>query len=876
MRVHLFIPCLARTLEQRIGAAAQACLQAAGCEVLSPPDPACCGQVFFNAGEPERARALAQRFVRTFAGAEHVVMPTGSCLAFISSRYPGLLHGQDLKTFEDLRGRCRELSDFLVNVAGIGAWSGTFAARAALHWSCHLPRDEGLRTKVEGLLHGIAGLVLLPRPAVALPDECCGFGGVFFVLKRDLSASIGARRLRTLGLPDLVITLEPGCTLQLREAARDCGSKVRSVHLAEVLAEATGAISPPLLVPAWPKWAPGEQPVVKATDQAMKSRARVLQGQDWQAMRGAAKRVRGRSVDQIGPLLDRLKANLQSQGVDVVVAADGQDARAYVAEVAKRHKARLVVKAKTMTAEEVALLGALEAEGCRVVETDLGEHIVQVRGERPSHVTAPAIHLSRGEIADLFIRTYGMPPNDNPGIMAGFVRGLMRQAFLAADMGVIGVNIAVASTGSLLTVTNEGNGRMCATLPPVLVAIAGVEKVVETEEDAAAILRVLAPSATGQAATSYVSVLRGPRQEGEAFGPREVHLVLVDNGRLRAARDPLFGHILSCIRCGACMNACPVYRSAGGHAYPHPYPGPMGMGFMMVTGGLQAADDVAYMCTLCGECERVCPVGIPIPEMVLAIRARAPKSRQRKAAMAALSFTFKQGRRLELAKSLAQVMARRMPDLYQRLAVHLGWTHPIPPPACDEPPPVFDAIARPTPGPIEMPLQKARLELGPQDLWSKFEQAFAAAGGEIVGDLANLGLEPGLALVDRIGETMAGQLEAAGFTVMRSDDPHLDREKAASAVLGVTGCLALVAETGSILLGHSPTWDRVASMLPPVHLVVPAGASLVQTIKEALALSHGLPAATVVTGPSRTADIEKVLVMGMHGPARVLLLGPKS
>ncbi len=283
---------------------------------------------------------------------------------------------------------------------------------------------------------------------------------------------------------------------------------------------------------------------------------------------------------------------------------------------------RLAVKSKSMVSEEIELNAHLEEKGVDVVETDLGEFIAQLAGDTPSHIIAPVLHWTRQDVGALFARRLGVAYTDDPTELNAIARDHLREIFLQADVGISGVNMAVAESGSLIVVTNEGNGRLTTTAPKVHVALMGMERIVSRWEDAAVILEVLARSATGQHLSVYTNVITGPRRAEDHDGPEEVHVVIIDNGRSDILGGPT-AEILACIRCGACLNVCPVFRSVGGHAYGTVYSGPVGS---IVTPGLQGMDpwwDLPFASTLCGACEEICPVRIQIPSMLLQLREQA-------------------------------------------------------------------------------------------------------------------------------------------------------------------------------------------------------------------------------------------------------------
>jgi L-lactate dehydrogenase complex protein LldF len=286
----------------------------------------------------------------------------------------------------------------------------------------------------------------------------------------------------------------------------------------------------------------------------------------------------------------------------------------------------MAVKSKSMATEEIDLNEALEAAGVKPVETDLGEYIIQLAHEKPSHIIAPAIHKTKGQVADLFSKELGGRFEADPEVLTAVARKELRQKFLEADMGITGANFAVAETGTIVLVTNEGNGRMVTSLPRIHVAVMGMEKVIPTMTDLMIFLSILARSATGQKLSSYTTLVRGPRQPGEVEGPEELHLILMDNGRMRQVAGTL-REALYCLRCGACLNVCPVYRQIGGHAYGYTYPGPIGILLTAMLEGTGAVKDLAHASSLCGACKDVCPVRIDIPRMLVELREHVDREK---------------------------------------------------------------------------------------------------------------------------------------------------------------------------------------------------------------------------------------------------------
>jgi L-lactate dehydrogenase complex protein LldF len=336
--------------------------------------------------------------------------------------------------------------------------------------------------------------------------------------------------------------------------------------------------------------------------------------------RDAAHRIKTGAIAHLDELLIELTSKLEARGCKVFFAEDAASARNYIVELAKAKGAKNVVKGKSMTTEEIELNHALERAGIDAIETDLGEYIVQLRGERPSHIITPAIHLSKEDIGHLFADKFAVAYTAEPEKLTAEARSRLREIFIAADFGVAGVNFAIAETGTIVIVENEGNGRMSSTMPETFVAVMGIEKVIPRLEDLSHFLEILARTATGQKLTSYTSLITGPRREGDLDGPGEMHVVIIDNGRSSMIADPVLREALNCIRCGACLNVCPVYRRIGGHAYGSVYPGPIGSIVSPNLFGSAAAGYLPFASTLCGACKDICPVKIDIPRILLHLR----------------------------------------------------------------------------------------------------------------------------------------------------------------------------------------------------------------------------------------------------------------
>ncbi|NDJ76034.1 MAG: iron-sulfur cluster-binding protein [Chloroflexi bacterium] len=342
---------------------------------------------------------------------------------------------------------------------------------------------------------------------------------------------------------------------------------------------------------------------------------------DSDALRDHLKAIRAATLACLADHLETFERNAQAAGAHVHWARDAADAQRIVVEIAQQHDADLVVKSKSMATEEIHLNDALLAAGIEPVETDLGEWIIQLAGEPPSHIIGPALHKTRQQVAELFNRKLGtnFTGDDIPG-MTEQARRVLREKFLSASIGISGVNVAVAETGSIVLVTNEGNGRMVTSAPPVHIAVMGLEKLAPTWDDAAVWLSLLGRSATGQPLSIYTATITGPAQADDPDGPQEVHIVLLDNGR-SALLGGKYEEILQCIRCGACLNICPVYQEVSGHAYGSPYSGPIGAVITPLLFGLEEYEALPHASSLCGACLDVCPARIDLPRMLLELRA---------------------------------------------------------------------------------------------------------------------------------------------------------------------------------------------------------------------------------------------------------------
>jgi L-lactate dehydrogenase complex protein LldF len=625
---------------------------------------------------------------------------------------------------------------------------------------------------------------------------------------------------------------------------------------------------------------------------------------DFEARRRRAQQIRQETIARLDEYFERFLEQARAHGIQVHLADDAAEARQIVLQLIQqraKEKPLLIAKSKSMISEEIELNHALEAAGHRVVETDLGEYIVQLRGEPPSHIITPAVHLRRQEVGQLFHERLGIPYTEDVAALTQAARRTLRQVFLAADVGISGVNFGVAENGILCIVTNEGNGRMVTTLPRLHIALMGMERLVPGFEDLALMLSLLPRSATGQTLTVYTQLLRGPLQG------QERHLIVLDNGRRALHASPL-REALHCIRCGACLNACPAFREMGGHAYGSVYPGPIGSVLSPALFGEDFAP-LAYACSLCGACEEVCPVKIPLPDLLIRVRSGAlpqPLTEGK-----ALSIWMKTGLGLytwlathpgafALAQAFLGCAFGRTGKL--RLPPWSGWGQGrvLPAPARrpfrslwqqERPRPVASGAAiatgtaaTPQAGSAGAPRQSARSgqaatgnEIGPRpaggpDLSLSFSENWKSLGGEIV------------EVQEELTQAVVKWLRKEGIESLYLDDApqgmrieqlqeavRLSGE--AEAMAGLTGVLAAVAESGSLLIASATRAQAVGSLLPPIHLAIVHREQILPSLEAALerVRQRGEASFVLISGPSRTADIEMTLTIGVHGPGRTVV-----
>jgi len=635
---------------------------------------------------------------------------------------------------------------------------------------------------------------------------------------------------------------------------------------------------------------------------------------DLQERRARAHAIKAEIVAHLEDYLAEFIRQVEANGIHVHRAKDAQEAVSIVLKIVKDSPQRLkdsfvnppdlsgedvlIAKSKSMVSEEIELNHALEAAGYRVVETDLGEYIVQLRGERPAHIITPAVHLRRQEVGVLFAEKLGIPYTEDIPTLTNTARKVLREVFLNAHVGISGVNFGVVESGTLCLVTNEGNGRMVTTLPPVHIALMGIERLIPTLDDLALFLSLLPRSATGQKLSVYTSLIHAP------LPGQTRHLILLDNGRLALRASPL-AESLYCIRCGACLNACPVFRELGGHAYGSIYPGPIGS---VISSALvdPQFDYLAQASSLCGACREACPVDIDLPGLLLRVRAGSsprrtqsdPRGEQKEAKQhegAGIPLPVKLGlKSFRLAASTPRLFAALQTlggllthllsprRAYLHLPAWTGWGYSKDFPRLAVRP--FRARWK------EIGGREQRIESREQGIESREQGAERREqrgesredGQEVVErfvqELTALGGKVERVSADELAARLQAFLAETGATQALTDDtvaPLLGkaavRRPDPGIPVGVTGALCAIAETGSLVLVSGAGETLTASLLPPVHAVVLRTGQIVPTVAEALARPEVRRAAAgvIVTGPSRTADIEMALTIGVHGPGKL-------
>ncbi|GAB4430737.1 MAG: hypothetical protein Kow002_19090 [Anaerolineales bacterium] len=628
---------------------------------------------------------------------------------------------------------------------------------------------------------------------------------------------------------------------------------------------------------------------------------------DWRERRQRAHALRAEVVENLDHYLDQFITKATENGFIVHRAQDADEANQIALDIVthsprrteereefqdeeisahqRSSASRLIAKSKSMVTEEIHLNHALEKAGHRVVETDLGEYIIQLRGERPSHIITPAVHMRRREVGELFHEKLDIPYTEDIPSLTNTARKALREIFLSADVGVSGVNFGVAQTGTIALVTNEGNGRMVTTLPPVHIAFMGIERLTPALDDLALLLSLLPRSATGQKISVYTQLIQNP------LPGQQRHLILVDNGRSKL-RDPHLREILYCIRCGACLNACPVFREIGGHGYlgkdgaTAPYPGPIGS---VVSPGLFGENYVqlAQASSLCGACKDACPVDIDLPNLLTKVRAGRSEN-QGNALPGAVKFGLRMYTRVATSPNLFAV-SQRLAGLtahlvapfsnWMRFPAFTGWGYSkdFPKPAAK---PFRNRFKRESAknAKVEGKQRKEESIKMPQipksELMSRFIEELTALSGQVIetttlelsAHLLSLLREKGIKRV-QAWESVPGvdwdAITEAGILVQREADEHIKA--------GITGALAGVAETGTLVIQSDQGKPLTASLLPEIHIAVLRARDIEENLPKVFRNRkvEGYDSVVLVSGPSRTADIEMTLTIGVHGPGEL-------
>lgn len=616
---------------------------------------------------------------------------------------------------------------------------------------------------------------------------------------------------------------------------------------------------------------------------------------DWQERRQQTHAIRADIIERLEEYVEQFVKKAEQNGIVVHRAKDGAEAIKTIIEIVgadgRPPVQKLIAKSKSMVSEEIDLNPALEAAGIRVVETDLGEYIVQLRHERPGHIITPAVHLRRQEVGQLFHEKLGIPYTEDIPTLTDTARQVLREVFLTADVGISGVNFGVAETGALCLVTNEGNGRMVTTLPPVHIALMGMERLVRNLDDLALVLSLLPRAATGQKLSVYTQLIHSP------LPGQQRHLVLLDNGRTAIRNSPL-KESLYCIRCGSCLNACPVFREIGGHAYNSPYSGPIGS---VISAGFFGPDFIplAQASSLCGACREACPVDIDLPKLLTRVRAgqipvtNLPVTNSQSTRPTGLStisrFFLTIYSRVARSPRLFAV-SQRLAALGTRLAAPFGDYVPLPAVTgwgYSKDLPRFagktfrsrwNNLSKGTGKPVDRHASQQAVEVGtkeavrsdtrvPVDL---FTQELTKVNGNVIrtdrahlsGQVVEFLNERGVNAIHLEPNVLdEAALAKAGIAVSHASDATLR--------VGVTKALCGLADTGSILIADGEGEPLQASLLPRIHLAVLRASDILPTLAMGLPAVRHCKSAVVITGPSRTADIEMSLTIGMHGPGEL-------
>lgn len=675
--------------------------------------------------------------------------------------------------------------------------------------------------------------------------------------------------------------------------------------------------------------------------------------QSWSGARDLAAEIKWDAINHLDRYLEEFAAKIEARGAKVFWAENAQAARDYIINVAKQNNVKSIVKSKTMTGEEIHLNERLEEEGFEIVESDLGEYIVQLRQEPPYHFVFPSMHLKRKQISDLFHDKLGAAPTNEPEELTMTARRVMRQKFCAADMGITGANFIVAETGAISITENEGNSRLTAALPKIHVAIVGIEKVLPKFTDLALFLPMLATAGAGQSLTCYNTFYGAPKMPGESDGPKEFHVVLLDNRRTQLLADVEQRDALHCIRCGACLNVCPIFKNVGGHSYGTTYQGPIGSVITPHLRGLHDWKHLSQASSLCGACTEACPVKINLHHHLLHNRRNAARtgcSFIEKILYRGFAFTMLRPTVYQLVTELARITqplrqaisgtpldplrpwtkTRTFPPVAEKSFRDLWRERHVAQVSQPAAPPISQSARRPaTDGHGKhsgVPLEKDRVT-GRDTILGRIREALKIAAEHPTADTPQKSTSPeqwlppvgktveeqielfgqnartlkadfqvcaDLAEATQFIKTLAanegwkkigshsGNLTSAVTRALALPTVNTDKEYALDALescdAGLTECESLIAQTGTVLISSRRCGGRALSVLPPHHIVLAQRSQMLPDLTAALRqaqekFANQFPGIlSLITGPSRTGDIERILVLGAHGPKRLTIL----
>ena len=628
-----------------------------------------------------------------------------------------------------------------------------------------------------------------------------------------------------------------------------------------------------------------------------------------------AHEIRNDVIQNLEHYYQEFVQNVQARGITVHLAKGTSEAKEIALKIAREHNAKLAIKSKSMVSEEVNINQAFEDAGIRVVETDLGEFIIQLRGEHPSHIITPAVHLKREQVGETFQKYLHIPYTNDVNLLTQAARKTLREIFFEADIGISGVNFGVAESGTLCILTNEGNGYMVTTMPSVHIALMGIERILPTLSDLAFMLKLLPRSATGQKITVYTHLIHAPKQAKDADGPKERHLIIVDHGRLSLKNTPLQDALL-CIRCGACINACPVFREIGGHSYTGnkgqytPYPGPIGSIISPALFGENEFGHLAQASTLCGACKEACPVDIDLPNLLLHVRAGgkeiqthnrfySPRGLPKSIDVSLRLFTIvmQHPKLLHFVQKTSGVLTQILyPNTkWVPMPSFTGWGYSkdIPKPAIKPFRERWENLKQSKLSPSKpsefskQEQRKTKMQTTLAQSFNKNKQSpvevFQHEITELDGKFYNCTRETlPQTIISIISSYQVKHLCAWNkdpliddlLPTLRENNIQVNFGINKTAKIGITRAIAAIAETGSILVTSGDGKNLTTSLLPDIHIAVLSCSDIYPRVEDVITQKDTInaSAAVLISGPSRTADIEMTLTIGVHGPQEVIVV----